>query len=81
MAVVGHQRSDLIYVPNMVLVGKPMHGFARLWIALISQLSVTIDGMATAPPQFVADGRLAGAGNAFDQIVSDAHPMFSSPYT
>lgn len=55
MALVGHQRSYLIYVPNMVLVSKPIHGFPRLWIALISQLSVTIDGVATAPPQFVAD--------------------------
>ena len=55
MALVGDQRPDLVDVPNMVLVGKSLYGFSRLCIALISQLSVTIDGMATASPQFVAD--------------------------
>ena len=73
MVLVCYQRSDLVHVPNMVLVGKPIHGFARFWIALISQLSIAIYGMATALPQFVADCRLAGARNAFDQIVFDAH--------
>jgi len=55
MALVGRQRSDLIHVPDMVLVGKPIHGFPRLWIALISQLGVTIDGMVAPPAKFLAD--------------------------
>ena len=29
--------------------------FTSLWIAFIRQLSVTVDGVVTAPPQFVAD--------------------------
>jgi hypothetical protein len=29
--------------------------------------------MVTAPSQFVADRGLAGAGNTFDQIISDTH--------
>ena len=81
MALVGHQRPDLVHVPKMMRVGKPFHGFSRLWIALVSQFSVTIYRMTPAPSQFVADRRLARAGNPFDQIVSDTHPMFSSLYS
>src|SRR4029077_649928 len=32
-----------------------------------------MNGLVAAPPQFCADRRFAGAGNAFNQIVSDAH--------
>src|SRR5258707_9956173 len=32
-----------------------------------------MNGLVAAPLQFCADRRFAGAGNAFDQIVSDAH--------
>lgn len=77
MALVCYQRFNLVHVPNMVLVGKPIHGFARFWISLISQLSVAIYGMATALSQFVTDCRLAGARNAFDQIVFSAHQTSS----
>ena len=42
-------------------------------IALISQFTVTMNGMVAAPLQFVADCSFAGAGNAFNQIISNAH--------
>src|SRR5579862_6135858 len=32
-----------------------------------------MNGLVAAPLQFCADRRFAGAGNAFNQIVSDAH--------
>ena len=34
--------------------------------------------LVAAPLQFCADRGLAGAGNAFDQIVSDAHQTSAS---
>jgi hypothetical protein len=34
--------------------------------------------MVTAPLQFFSNRSFAGAGNAFDQIISDAHPVFST---
>src|SRR5262249_13929530 len=57
----------------MVLMGKPLQGFTRFGIALISEFAVAIDGMETAPAQLVADRGLTGARNTFYQIVSDTH--------
>ena len=65
-AVISDQGFDFVYIPNVMLVPpcdavrhalerKAIQRFTSLWIALISQLSVTVDGMVTAPPQFVAD--------------------------
>lgn len=42
-------------------------------IALIGQFIVTVNGMIAAPLQFFADRSFAGAGNAFNQIVSNSH--------
>jgi hypothetical protein len=44
----------------------------RFRIASIRQFPVTMNGLVAAPVQFCADRRFAGAGNAFDQIISDA---------
>jgi hypothetical protein len=66
VALIGDHRFDFVHIPDVMLVppcdavrhalmGKPIHRFPRLWIALISQLAVTVDGVVTAPPQFLAD--------------------------
>src|SRR5438874_3632332 len=60
-------------MPNVVLVREAIRRFTSLRIALISQFPVTINGMVTTPLQFMADRRFAGAGNAFNQIISHAH--------
>jgi hypothetical protein len=39
---------------------------------LDSQFAVTMNGMVAAPLQFIADRSFAGAGNAFNQIISHA---------
>ena len=44
-----------VYNPNLVLVLKTIQRFTSLWITSIRQLSVTVDGVVTAPPQFVAN--------------------------
>ena len=41
--------------PNVMLVPEAIQRFTGLWITLISQLTVTVDGVETAPPQFVTD--------------------------
>ena len=63
VALISDQGFDFVNIPNVVLVPKPnvmlvpkaIQRFTGLWIALISQLTVTVDGVVTAPPQFVAD--------------------------
>jgi hypothetical protein len=71
MTLVSYQGPNPIDIPDMVLVRKAIQRFTCSWIALISQFPVTIDGMVTTPSQFVADRGLAGAGNTFNQIISD----------
>ena len=71
--MVGDQGSHSSHMPNMVLVRAAIRWFTSIRIALIGQFIVTIDSMVTAPLQFFANRRFAGAGNAFDQIISDAH--------
>ena len=60
-------------MPNVVLVCEAFHRFTSFGIASISQFAVTMNGMVAAPLQFIADRSFAGAGNAFNQIVSNAH--------
>ena len=55
MALISDQGFDFVYIPNVVLVHKTIQRFTSLWIAFIRQLSVTVDGVVTTPPQFVAD--------------------------
>jgi hypothetical protein len=62
-----------IYMPNVVLVPAAIQRFTSFRIALISQFIVTINSMVAVPPQFFADRGFAGAGNAFNQIISNAH--------
>lgn len=62
-----------IYMPNVVLVCEAFRRFASFGIASISQFAVTMNGMVAAPLQFIADRSFAGAGNAFNQIISNAH--------
>ena len=71
--LVGDQGFYFIYVPNVVLVYDAIRRFTGFRIALISQFVVTMNGMVAAPLQFIADRRFAGAGNAFNQIISNAH--------
>ena len=62
----------------LALVERLFQRFPRLWIAPIFQLPITMYDMVTAPLQFFSNRSFAGAGNAFDQIISDAHPVFST---
>lgn len=74
---------DVVGMPENYIQGPVLNTrstiqrFTRLRIALIGQLSVAVNDMITAPLKFAGDRRLASAGNAFDQIVSDAHPIAS----
>jgi len=60
-------------MPNVVFVCEAIRRFTSFRIALISQFAVTMNGMVAAPLQFIADRSFAGAGNAFNQIISNAH--------
>ena len=63
-----------IYMPNVVHVWQGVvHRFTSFRVALIGQFVVTVNGMIAAPLQFFADRSFAGAGNAFNQIVPNAH--------
>jgi hypothetical protein len=57
----------------VVLVCEAIRRFTSFRIASISQFAVTMNGMVAAPLQFIADLSFARAGNAFNQIVSNAH--------
>src|SRR5215216_5886823 len=77
LILVGDQGFHLVYMPDVVFVyrkaGDALHRFTSLRITLISQLTDTIEGMVAASLQFFAHRSFAGAGNAFNQIVSNAH--------
>jgi hypothetical protein len=73
LILVGDQGSYFIYMPNVVLVCEAFPRFTSFGIASISQFAVTMNGMVAAPLQFIARRSFAGAGNAFNQIVSNAH--------
>src|SRR5580692_3451108 len=62
----------------LALVERLFQWSPRLWIAPIFQLPITMYDMVTAPLQFFSNRSFAGARNPFDQIVSDAHPVFST---
>src|SRR5678815_4912699 len=62
-----------INMPNVVLVCEAIRRFTSFRISLISQFVATMNGMVAAPLQFIADRSFAGAGKAFNQIVSNAH--------
>jgi hypothetical protein len=57
----------------VVLVPEAVRRIAGFRIALIAQFTVIINDMIAAPPQFSVDRSLAGAGNAFNQIIPHAH--------
>ena len=50
VTLIGHQTSNLIDVPDAMLVGEAIQGLTGYWIALISQLIVTMDDMVAASP-------------------------------
>jgi hypothetical protein len=54
------------------LVGKPIHRFTRRWIALISQLSVTVDGGGNRAA--AVRGRLTSCRRQ-TRLSADAHPI------
>ncbi len=66
MTLVGHQSSDLVDVPDVMLVGETIQGLTGFGIALVGQVHVAMDGVVAAPSQLVSDRGFAGAGNAFD---------------
>lgn len=71
-----YQSSDLFDVPDMMPVGKALRWFTGLWVALIGQDPVTMDDLVTTPFKRLADSGFSGAGNAFDQVVLNAHIPF-----
>ena len=64
-----------VYIPDVVLVSEAFHRFTSFRIAPVSQLAVAMNGVVAAPLQFIANGSLAGAGKAFDQIIPPAHVL------
>jgi len=60
-------------MPNVVLLCEALPRFTSFRIAPISQFAVTMNGMVAAPLQFIAARSFAGAGNAFNQIISNTH--------
>jgi hypothetical protein len=83
--VISDHGPDFVYIPKPMLllpydfthlarVGRFIHRFSRPGIALIGQLTITVEDVGTAPLQFFSHRGFAGARHAFDQIVSDAHP-------
>jgi hypothetical protein len=78
---VGDAGLYFIYMPNVVRGNEGRRALVRAAIrrctgfrmALIGQFPVTMNGMVAAPLQFGADRRLAGAGNACNQIIPHAH--------
>jgi len=61
---VGDQGVYFVYIPDVVLVTAAHRGFTSFCIALISQFTVAMNGVAAATLQFLANGSLAGAGDA-----------------
>ena len=81
MTPVGDQGSHLLYIPDVVLVSEAFHRFTSFRIAPISQLAVAVNGVVAAPLQLIANGSLARAGEAFDQIVPPAHVPENTHHT
>ena len=71
--MVGDQGFYFIYMPNVVLVSEVIRRFTSFRIALIGQFPIAMNGLVATPLQFIADRCFAGAGEAFDQIISNAH--------
>jgi hypothetical protein len=72
---VGDEGFHFVYVPDVVLVSEAIPRFTGFGIAPVSQLAVAMNGVVAAPLQFIANGSLAGAGKAFDQIILPAHVL------
>jgi hypothetical protein len=86
VAVISDHGPDFVYIPKPMLllpydfvrlarVGRFIPRFSRPGIALIGQLTITMEDVVTAPLQFFSHRGFAGARHAFDQIISDAHPI------
>src|SRR6478735_3127615 len=60
-------------IPDVVLVAATLDRLPSFRVALVGQLAVAMDGVVAAPLQLLANGGLAGAGEAFDQVVPPAH--------
>ena len=72
---VGDQGFHFVYIPDVVLVSAALRRFTSFRVALVSHLAVAMNGVVAAPLQFIADGSLAGAGKAFDQIIPPPHAL------
>ena len=72
---VGNQGLYFVYIPDVVLVSADLRRSTSFRIPLVSQLAVAMNGVVAAPLQFIANGSLAGAGKAFDQIIPPAHVL------
>lgn len=84
VAVISDHGFDFIDIPKQVLVPPQdlvhftlMDRFGQrracLWIAPIPQFPIAVEDVVTPPLQLFSHRGFTGAGNAFDQIVSDSH--------
>src|SRR4051812_550333 len=64
---------DRLDAPDVVLVGPTGRRLARVRVALVGEVGVTVDRVVTAPLQFLAHRCLAGATDALDEEVALAH--------
>ncbi len=66
VALVSDDGFDFGYIPDVMRVppcdalrhtfeDRPVRRFARLWVTLVGQISVTIESVVTASPQLMAD--------------------------
>ncbi len=70
----GDHRAHPVHVPEVVLVAAVLGRLPGLGITLVGQLGVTVDGVHPSPAQLAAHRGLAGARDALDEVVPDAHP-------
>ena len=69
----GDQSPYFVLIPYVVLVCGAIRRLTGARITLICQLAIAVNGMVTAPLQFIADRRLTSARKTLDQVVPDAH--------
>jgi hypothetical protein len=61
---------------QVTTMGRLNQRRSSLWIAVILQFPITVEDVITAPLQLLSHCGLAGARDAFDQVISDAHFRF-----
>lgn len=79
LLMVCDQRPHSSDVPDVMLVDSGIGRFTSLGVALVRKLPVAVDGLVATPVQLEAHRGLPRSGDAFDEIVADAHPGSIQP--